>query len=179
VIASHIALQGQGAAHYDRSMNAPVKPFALDISLPDDAATRALGARLSAALKIGDVVCLTGDLGAGKTTLSRGLIMTLTSAAEVPSPTYTLLQTYSAQDYDIWHFDLYRLERPADVWALGIEDALYDGVTLIEWPQRLENLRPDGALDIDITFNGEGRTARLSSHAPRWQSVGGCFLTAL
>lgn len=171
MIASHIALQGQGAAHYDCTMIATALPITVDIPLADDVATRDLGARLSAALKVGDVLCLTGDLGAGKTTLSRGLIMALTDAAEVPSPTYTLLQTYSAQDFDIWHFDLYRLERPADVWALGIEDALYDGVTIIEWPQMLEDLRPGGTLDIDITFNGEGRTARLSSNAPRWRSV--------
>lgn len=152
-------------------MTAPEPIASIDIVLRDDAATRTLGARLSAALKFGDVLCLTGDLGAGKTTLSRGLIMALTDASEVPSPTYTLLQTYSAQDFDIWHFDLYRLESPNDVWALGIEDALYDGVTLIEWPQRLEALRPDGTLDIDITFNGEGRIARLSSAAPRWQTL--------
>ncbi len=138
--------------------------------LKNDAATRAFGARLSAYLNAGDTLCLTGDLGAGKTTLSRGLIRSLSpKTTEVPSPTYTLLQTYSAPDFDIWHFDLYRLKTPSEIWELGMEDAIYDGLTLIEWPEQMGNLLPDGTLDIDIRFAGAGRKALLSL-TPAWKA---------
>ena len=145
-------------------MNTHSHSYQMQTALSDDASTRALGARLAPLLKAGDVICLTGDLGAGKTTVSRGLIMALTDATEVPSPTYTLLQSYEADEFEIWHFDLYRLEAPKDIWALGIEDALDMGVCLIEWPERLETLKPDGTLDIDIWFDDEGRVALLSGN---------------
>lgn len=135
--------------------------LATDISLKDEEATLAYGAALSAHLDVGDVVCLTGDLGAGKTTLSRGLISALLGPTEVPSPTYTLVQTYNAPNFQIWHFDLYRMERPEHVWELGIEEALESGVSLIEWPERLEGLKPEGTLDIDIRFTDGGRVIRL------------------
>lgn len=137
--------------------------------LPAETDLRALGARLGTYLRAGDTLCLTGELGAGKTTFSRGLIQSLCGAdTEVPSPTYTLLQTYSAPDYDIWHFDLYRLKTPGEVWELGMEDAIYDGVTLIEWPQQMGELIPDGTLDIEILFHGEGRQAAITM-TPQWQ----------
>lgn len=137
------------------------------VELENEAATRQLGASLAACLTPGDVVTLRGDLGAGKTSLARGAISTLCDAEEVPSPTYTLVQTYSAKTFDIWHFDLYRLEAPGDVWELGIEEALEDGVCLIEWPERIENLLSGAELNIDISFNGQGRTAKLSG-GPDW-----------
>ena len=143
-------------------------------NLTDDAATRALGGRLSAHLKAGDTLCLTGDLGAGKTTFSRGLIRALCGAdTEVPSPTYTILQTYDAPDFEIWHFDLYRIKSPTEIWELGMEDAIYDGLTLIEWPSMMGDLKPDGTLDIDIRFDGparqEARKAVLSL-TPAWKA---------
>lgn len=151
-------------------MSANIKPSVLDFSLPDDAAMRAFGARLGPYLKAGDTICLTGDLGAGKTTLSRGLIQALCpDISEVPSPTYTLLQTYSAPGFDIWHFDLYRIKAPSEIWELGMEDAIYDGVTLIEWPQQMGDLKPDGTLDIDIRFDGAGRKAILYL-TPAWKA---------
>ncbi len=108
------------------------------LSLGDDAATCRLGARLAERLKIGDVVLLAGDLGAGKSTLARACLQRLAGGAiEVPSPTFTLVQTYGFVDLEVWHVDLYRLERPGDVAELGLEEALDQGALLIEWPERL------------------------------------------
>lgn len=138
------------------------------IPLADDRATRDFGEKLAKLLGAGDVVCLRGDLGAGKTSLARGAIEALCEVSEVPSPTYTLVQTYTAPKFDIWHFDLYRLERAEDVWELGIEEALDEGVCLIEWPERIESLLSGAELNIDIAFEGTGRTATISGNAD-WQ----------
>ncbi len=129
--------------------------------LADDKATQALGARLAPYLRARDIICLSGDLGAGKTTLSRGLICALCGAQDVPSPTFTLLQTYDGPDFGVWHFDLYRIKAPEEIWELGVEDAFDEGVSLIEWPERLEHLRPDGTLNITLSFEADARIARL------------------
>lgn len=127
----------------------------------------AFGARLAQSLRVGDVVALSGDLGAGKTTLSRGLIMALTDAREVPSPTYTLVQTYEISIGELWHCDMYRLEHPEDAYELGLLDAFYDAICLIEWPDKLGELLPKNALGIDIQFADEGRTLTLSGWETR------------
>lgn len=151
-------------------MIAPISYEIDPIRLPDEAATAALGARLAGLSRSGDVICLRAELGAGKTSFSRGFIRALCGdATEVPSPTYTLVQTYDGPEFEIWHFDLYRLKSPSEVYALGIEDALLDGVCLIEWPERLGSLSPDGTLDIEIKFDDECRTAHLS-FPPHWQN---------
>ena len=128
--------------------------------LDDDAATRALGAALAGLLQTGDVIALHGELGAGKTTLTRGLVQALCGADEdVPSPTYTLVQAYDAPDFPLWHFDLYRLGRPEDVNELGWDDT-QDGVAVIEWPARTG--RP-------LEMLGEQRRARLEPVGEDWQ----------
>ena len=132
------------------------------ITLRNDRETRDFGAKLARILRAGDVVCLRGELGAGKTSMARGTIESLCEVDEVPSPTFTLVQTYSAPKFDIWHFDLYRLEEPGDVWELGIEEALDDGVCLIEWPERIEGLLSGTELNIVLTFTDEGREALVS-----------------
>jgi tRNA threonylcarbamoyladenosine biosynthesis protein TsaE len=135
------------------------------IPLPDEAATQALGAQLSGLIGAGDAVCLTGPLGAGKSTLARALIRALTSPDEdVPSPTFTLVQFYQGDGPPLAHFDLYRLTDPDEAYEIGLFEALEDGAALIEWPQRLEGRLPPHRLDIDITPDGEGRLARLSPH---------------
>ena len=130
--------------------------------LADEAATLALGAKLAAVLRPGDCVALRGDLGAGKTSLARGLIQSRLGAVDVPSPTYTLVQVYDLPNYELWHCDLYRLDAPEDAYELGLMDALEDVVSLIEWPDRLGGLLPDAAMEIMIEFDGEGRRAVLS-----------------
>ncbi len=128
---------------------------ALTVALADPDATARLAVALAKLLRPGDVVALRGDLGTGKTTLARALIRALTETdEEVPSPTFTLVQTYAAADFEIWHFDLYRLEKPEDAVELGIEDAMAEGVTLIEWPERLGSWLPAHRLDIRLSYGG-------------------------
>lgn len=146
-------------------MAAPALP--LDLPLPGLAATEALGRALARLLRPGDVVALYGDLGAGKTALARALIRALpgplgAAEEEVPSPTFTLVQTYERQPAPVWHFDLYRLESAAEVEELGFSEALADGVSLVEWPERLGALLPADALCITLAFAAAGgRRARL------------------
>jgi tRNA threonylcarbamoyladenosine biosynthesis protein TsaE len=139
--------------------------MSLDIPLADADATEALGAALARALRPGDAICLYGPLGAGKSTLARGLIRALTTPDEdVPSPTFTLVQLYDGPDFPISHFDLYRLEQASEAEELGLDEALEEGAALIEWPQRLEGRLPADRLDIEIEIDAEGRIARLRPH---------------
>jgi len=119
-------------------------------------------------LKVGDVIALTGALGAGKTTVSRGLIQAISGDIEVPSPTYTLLQTYPADGFEVYHFDFYRLEKAEDSLELGLDDALDYGASLMEWPERLGRYLPEDNLSVNITFRGEGRLATLTA-GPSWK----------
>jgi tRNA threonylcarbamoyladenosine biosynthesis protein TsaE len=133
--------------------------------LPDEAATQALGAALARAVRPGDFIALRGDLGAGKTALARALIQSRLGAEEdVPSPTFTLVQSYEAPDLLLTHVDLYRIDRPEDARELGLADALDEGVLLVEWPDRLGAL-PADRLDIELVLVGESaREARLTGH---------------
>jgi tRNA threonylcarbamoyladenosine biosynthesis protein TsaE len=141
----------------------------LSIALADEAATRDLGQRLARLVRPGDVLALGGDLGAGKTTLARALVRALTDPdEEVPSPTFTLVQGYDTDAGPLWHFDLYRLERPDDAVELGLDDALADGITLIEWPERLGALLPRRRLDVVLAAHGDGRVARLIDAGGAW-----------
>lgn len=145
---------------------------ALCLSVTDALGMVALADALAPLAIRGDVVALRGPLGAGKTVFARGFIASRARAAglpedaigEVPSPTFTLVQTYDLPDTPIWHFDLFRLERPEDALELGIEEAFAVAISLIEWPERLGSLLPPGRLDLDIAFAGAGdeRHLRLS-----------------
>lgn len=131
------------------------------VDLAGEADTAALGERLALAVRPGDVIALYGDLGAGKTTLARALIRKLAGPdTEAPSPTFTLVQTYAGPDFPIWHFDLYRLEDPGEARELGLEEAV-DGLALIEWPERLGRYLPGARLEVQLSFDGSGRIARL------------------
>jgi len=139
-----------------------VKPAPILLSLPDVAATEALGAKLAGKLVIGDALLLFGDLGAGKTTLARGLVGAWTGEGdETPSPTYTLVQTYDGPAGELWHFDLYRLESPDDAAELGLEEALASGVAVIEWPERLGAFAPPDRVELHLAMDGEGRRAEI------------------
>ena len=113
------------------------------IELPNLAATQRFGELLSEHLKAGDVIALSGALGAGKSALARAIIQAVDPTEDdVPSPTFTLVQTYDSAATDgtalpVYHFDLYRLDHPDDAYELGIEDAFADGICLIEWPDKL------------------------------------------
>ena len=132
--------------------------------------TARFAAWLAPQLKAGDVVALEGDLGAGKTTFCRALISALLGAdTEVPSPTYTLVQTYEGPDYPIYHFDLYRLKDPADLDELGWEDTL-DGLALIEWPGKAGAPLPAWRLEISLKISGPDRILHLAAHGEDWQT---------
>jgi tRNA threonylcarbamoyladenosine biosynthesis protein TsaE len=132
------------------------------MSLPDERATDQLGATLAARLRIGDVVGLKGELGAGKTTLARAILRAAAEDARliVPSPTFTLVEVYETPLGSFWHFDLYRLETPEQVFELGWEEALAGGISLIEWPERLGPLLPKH-LSVTLEVDGDGRRALL------------------
>ncbi|MEM8772047.1 MAG: tRNA (adenosine(37)-N6)-threonylcarbamoyltransferase complex ATPase subunit type 1 TsaE [Pseudomonadota bacterium] len=135
----------------------------------NDAETALLGASMAPHLGPGDLIFLAGSLGAGKTTLARGLIQALCGPIDVPSPTYTLVETYNAPDFDISHLDLYRLAKPEDVWELGVEEIVETGVALIEWPERVGDFLPGGALEVRLSTDGDGRRIELKTNA-NWRN---------
>ena len=138
--------------------------------LADEAATRRLGQRLAARIRPGDVIALWGTLGTGKSTLARAFIRAVTSPEEeVPSPTFTLVQQYECDAGLIWHFDLYRLEKPDDALELDIEEAFADGVSLIEWPDRLGRHLPKRRLDVTLeTGDAEGERRASLTASDSW-----------
>jgi tRNA threonylcarbamoyladenosine biosynthesis protein TsaE len=137
-----------------------------DFSLADEAATRRLGERLAARARPGDVIALWGTLGTGKSTLARAFIRALTTPdEEVPSPTFTLVQQYESEAGLIWHFDLYRLEKPDDALELDIEEAFFEGICLIEWPDQLGPHLPRRRLDVTLEAGDTEGERRVSLSA--------------
>ena len=132
------------------------------MSLPDESATERLGATLAERLRVGDVVGLKGELGAGKTTLARAIIRAAAGDREliVPSPTFTLVEVYETPRGSFWHFDLYRLEAAEQVYELSWEEALAEGIALVEWPERLGKLLPKH-LSVTMELADDGRLALL------------------
>jgi tRNA threonylcarbamoyladenosine biosynthesis protein TsaE len=132
--------------------------------LADEAATAQLGASIARLLRPGEAVCLSGPLGAGKSTLARALVRALTTPQEeVPSPTFTLVQFYEGPQLKVAHFDLYRLSDPDEAYEIGLDEALDEGAAVIEWPERLEGRLPADRLDIEIGLSEAGRSVRLTS----------------
>lgn len=154
---------------------APALPITLDLTSPEQ--TACLATILGRMLGAGDVLLLGGSIGAGKTHFARALIQSRLAAEglaeDVPSPTFTLVQTYIAGALEIWHADLYRLTSPDEVLELGLDEAFETALCLIEWPDRLADLAPGGALALDfaatgdeghriLTLSGEGWADRLT-----------------
>lgn len=123
------------------------------IPLPGLAATEALAQRLAPHLKRGDTVALQGPLGAGKTAFARALLRTLGIAGEVPSPTFTLVQTYETPRFPVFHFDLYRLKSADELDELGWDDARADGLVIVEWPERGETRMPGDRLVLRFAMD--------------------------
>lgn len=142
------------------------------IEMPDEAATDRLGRALAAVARPGDVIALRGDLGAGKTRLARGFIAALSEEGEeVPSPTFTLVQTYDTGRGAVWHFDLYRLVHAEEALELGIEEVFASGISLIEWPDRLGKLLPSDRLDVTLAYADAAgaRRVELRAHGVAWR----------
>jgi len=141
----------------------------MDIYLEDSSATESLGKLLGSRLQDGDVICLTGDLGAGKTLLTQGVAVSLGVAAEdVTSPTFTIMNIYEGQELQIRHFDLYRLNRPEELEDIGFDEYCGgDGVTLIEWAELFPEQLPEEYLQITLLHSGTGRKALLEAKGKR------------
>lgn len=144
----------------------------LELDLDSAAATEALGARLAGGLTPGCVLYLSGDLGAGKTTLTRGLLRALGHRGTVKSPTFTLVEPYQVDGWRLFHWDLYRLADPEELEYLGLRDQI-DGeaVLLIEWPEHGPGELPPADLEITLSYAGEGRVCRLEPRSPSGQAL--------
>lgn len=120
--------------------------------------TAAVAAWLAKRVSVGDVIALYGTLGVGKTAFCRGFIRSLTNESEdVPSPTFTLLQTYETALFPVYHFDMYRLKTPDEAYEIGIEDAFAEGVSLIEWPEKVGSLLPRKHITVRIDIQNDER----------------------
>lgn len=146
------------------------------LKLPDEAATLALGAALAERAAKGLVLYLHGDLGAGKTTLVRGLLRALGYAGRVKSPTYTLLEPYVISGLHLYHFDFYRFKDKTEWVSSGFREYFNpDTLCIVEWPERAEDLLAPADLGVTLEIDGESRRATLESHS----AAGASWLSSL
>lgn len=152
-----------------------------EVILKDEAATLALGTRIASILRPGDAIALHGDLGAGKTTLARGILQALGLEGEAASPTFAIVQPYEPPEtrIPVWHIDLYRLEDPEEALELGLDEARRDVAMLIEWPERLGAGLWEDALRLHLSIahkQGEGGAGRPAARRltatipPAWET---------
>lgn len=125
--------------------------------MEDEKATVRFGQALAELSRRGDFYALYGTLGVGKSVLSRAFVQKLCGPVEVPSPTFTLVQSYEAPEFEIYHFDLYRIKSPDEIFEIGLEEAMYGGVCLVEWPERMKPYLPRDCFRLEISPEGEGR----------------------
>ena len=144
--------------------------------LADPVATEALGARLAGLAEAGDVITLSGPLGAGKTSIARGLLAALGLEGEAPSPSFAIVQPYAPPEvrFPVLHVDLYRIDDPDEIEELGLDEALSDSLLIVEWPERAPGRWPD-ALAISLTIEPDGSRA-LTAEVPapwkaRWRQI--------
>jgi tRNA threonylcarbamoyladenosine biosynthesis protein TsaE len=122
-----------------------------------------LGKKIASKLKKGDVIVLTGELGSGKTKLTEGILTYFGLQDEISSPTFTIVNEYNAPDFDIFHFDVYRLEEPDEFYAIGGEEYFEKGVSIIEWGERIEDILPRDHIQITFSRNDEEDNTRKIS----------------
>lgn len=154
--------------------------FRLDLEFPTPDHTTAFAAAIAARLTAGDVILLSGGIGVGKSHFARAVIQTRLAAQglaeDVPSPTFTLVQTYDDTTCEIWHSDLYRLTHPDEVEELGLIDAFQTAICLVEWPDRLGDLVPPNALSIKLSTaeasdDPDLRHVQISGPSKRWETL--------
>lgn len=138
--------------------------YPIHLTLPQETDTVALAGQIAPRLRRGDVILLDGPIGAGKSAFCRALIRArLGRMEDVPSPTFTLVQTYNDAAGDIWHCDLYRLTHPDEVFELGLDDAFADAICLIEWPDRLGDATPPDALRLHFAAHDDGHSVVIDA----------------
>lgn len=151
-----------------------ISEFTAKLDLTNEDATQALARAIAPVFEAGDVVLLSGPIGAGKTALCRAIIQhrlaQISTLEDVPSPTFTLVQSYDLGAVEIWHADLYRLTSPHEAIELGLEDAFEAAICLVEWPDRLGDLTPNSALHFDLFYGDQedARTLEIQTCAPKW-----------
>lgn len=136
--------------------------------LKTEAETAAFARRIAPVLRAGDVLLLSGPIGAGKSFFARALIRVLLGnpVEEVPSPSFTLVQTYQAEGVEIWHCDLYRLTSAQDLFELGLDEAFDRAICLIEWPGKLGDMAPAGALHLTFAAMDDHHRLVVQGHGP-------------
>lgn len=141
------------------------------VALPGVDASAALGALIAARLRPGDVVALSGGLGAGKTTLARAILAALGHAGEVPSPSFAIVQPYAPPEvrFPVLHVDLYRIDDPREAEELGLDDARYDSLLIVEWPERLPDHWWHDALWLDLEVTPDGARALTAKVPAAWK----------
>jgi len=148
--------------------------FSISRRIEDADECAALASRMAPIARAGDCLLLDGPIGAGKTHFARAFIQArLPEPEEVPSPTYTLVQTYKARDTEIWHCDLYRLNHPDELLELGMDEAFENAICLIEWPDRLGDLTPDSALSLRFSLADRkgARMLTVRTDNRRWAGI--------
>ena len=133
----------------------------------NEAETAAVASKLAQITERGDIWALSGTLGMGKSVFARAFIKALSDADEVPSPTFTLVQIYRTPMFDIYHYDLYRLKEASEIFELGVEEAFYEGVSLVEWPEKMGSFAPRNMWHIMIEAEGEKRKITISTEDER------------
>jgi tRNA threonylcarbamoyladenosine biosynthesis protein TsaE len=139
--------------------------------LPDSQATETFGARLAGAVAPGDVITLSGPLGAGKTSIARGLLAALGLAGEAPSPSFAIVQPYAPPEVrlPVLHIDLYRIADPDEIEELGLDEALSDSLLIVEWPERAPGMWPE-ALALTLTIEPDGSRALTAEVSAAWKA---------
>ena len=140
--------------------------FQTHFDFPNELAVQQFAAKIAPHLKAGDVLQLKGDLGVGKTTFTRALIAALAgTTVEVPSPTFTIVQQYELPQFTLYHFDLYRLKNSDELIEVGLEQAIQEGVAVLEWPELAAEFLPQDSLVLELSYSGQGRALQFSAPA--------------
>ncbi|WFD10009.1 tRNA (adenosine(37)-N6)-threonylcarbamoyltransferase complex ATPase subunit type 1 TsaE [Tepidibacter hydrothermalis] len=141
------------------------------IYLKNEQETSEIGYRLGQLLNKGDVVCLIGDLGAGKTTITKSIAKALEVDDYITSPTFTIVNEYDGK-YPLYHFDVYRISSSEDMYEIGFEEYLYgDGICIIEWANLIEDILPDEYINIELNYKDEGREMIITTHGEHYENI--------
>ena len=137
--------------------------YELNLKTTSENDTIEIGQKLARIARKGDCFALFGTLGMGKSVLARAFVQELCGLQEVPSPTFTLLQSYEAPEFEVYHFDLYRIKSAEEIFEIGVEEAMYGGVSLIEWPEKMSAYLPRDVFRVELSAEGSGRRLQISA----------------